>query len=78
MIKHPPANSGDMRDAIFIPGLGRPPGGRNGNPLQCSYLENPMDREAWWATVHGVTKESDTSEATEPACTHDLKPILSK
>ena len=36
----------------------------NGNPLQYSYLESPMDRGAWWATVHGVVKESDTTEAT--------------
>ena len=40
----------------FIPGSGRSPGGRHGNPLQYSCLENPMDRGAWWATVHGVTK----------------------
>ena len=46
----------------MIPGLGRFPGEGNGNPLQYSCLENPMDREAWWATVHGVTKESDTTE----------------
>ena len=39
-----------------IPGLGRSPGGRHGNPLQDSCQENPMDRGAWWATVHGVTK----------------------
>ena len=39
-----------------IPGLGRSPGEGNGNPLQCSCLENPMDRGAWWATVRGVTK----------------------
>ena len=43
-------------DAGWIPGLKRSSGGRNGNPLQCSCLENPMDRAAWWATVHGVTK----------------------
>ena len=46
-----------------IPGSGRSPGGGHGNPLQCSYLENPMDRGAWQATVHGVTKEADTTEA---------------
>ena len=40
----------------MIPGLGRYPGGGNGNPLQYSYLENPMDRGDWWATVHGVAK----------------------
>ena len=44
-----PANA---RDAGLIPGLGRPPGEGNGNPLQYSCLENPMDRGAWWATVH--------------------------
>jgi len=43
-----------------IPGLGRSPGKGNGNPLQYSCLENPMDREAWRATVHRVTKEFDT------------------
>jgi len=43
----------------WIPGLGRSPGEGNGNPLQYSYLENPMDRGAWQATVCGVTKELD-------------------
>ena len=42
-----------------IPGSGRSPGVGNAQPLQCSCLENPMDRGAWWATVHGVAKESD-------------------
>ena len=51
--KNPPANTGDMGS---IPGLGRSPGEENGNPLQYSYLENSMDRGAWRATVHGVTK----------------------
>ena len=46
----------------FIMGLGRSPGGGNGNPLQDSSLENPMDSGAWWAIVHGVTKESDMTE----------------
>ena len=45
-----------------IPGSGRAPGEGNGNPLQCSCLENPMEGGAWWATVHGVGKESDTTE----------------
>ena len=49
-------SAGDLRDAGSIPGSGRSPGGGNGNPLQCSCLENPMDRGAWWATVHGATK----------------------
>ena len=48
-----------------IPGLGRSPGEGNGNPLQYSCLENPMDREAWRATVHRVTKEFDTLAAKQ-------------
>ena len=49
-------------DLALIPGLGRSPEGGNGNPLQYSCLENPMDRGAWGATVHGVAKESDMTE----------------
>ena len=56
VVKNLPANAGDVRDAGLIPGSGRSPGGGHGNPLQYSCLENPMDREAWWATVHRVTK----------------------
>ena len=56
MVKNPPANAGDIRGVGSIPGLGKSPGGENGNPLQYSCLENPMDRGAWQATVHGVTK----------------------
>ena len=50
--KKTPANAGD---AGLIRGSGRSPKGGHGNPLQCSCLENPMDRGAWWATVHGVS-----------------------
>ena len=56
MVKNLPANAGDVGS---VPGLGRSPGGGNGNLLQYSCLENPMDREAGWATVHGVA-ESQT------------------
>ena len=56
MVKNPPANAGDTGDTGSIPGLGRSPGGGNGNPLQYSCLENPMDRRAWWATFHGDHK----------------------
>ena len=64
MVKYPTANAGDARDAGSIPGLGRSPGGGHGNPLQYSCLENPMDRGAWWATVHRVAK-SHTIGMTE-------------
>ena len=56
VVKNPHANAGDVIDMGSIPGLGRFPAGRHGNPLQYSYLENPVDRGAWWATVHGVAK----------------------
>ena len=52
----PPANAGDIRDVGSTPGLRRSPGGGNGNPLQYSCLENPMDRGAWLTAVHGVKK----------------------
>ena len=56
VVKNLPANAGDTGDGGSILGSGRSPGEGNGNPLQYSCLENPMDRGAWWATVHGVTK----------------------
>ena len=66
VIKNTPANVGDRRDVGSIPGSGRSPGRihflvfifgeGNGNPLQYSCLENPMDRGAWWAVVHGVAE----------------------
>ena len=56
VVKKPPANAGDKRDMGSIPGSGRSPGGGHNNPLQYSCLENPMDRGAWWATVHRVAK----------------------
>ena len=54
--KNWPANAGGIRDVALIFGLGRSPEGGHGNPLQCSCLENPMDRGACQATVHGVSK----------------------
>ena len=55
MVKNLSASAGDIRDMDLIPGFGRFPG-THGNPLQYSCLENPMDREAWWATACGVAK----------------------
>ena len=57
-VKNLPASAGD---AGLISGSGRSAGEGNDNPLQYSCLGNPMDRGAWWATVHGVTKESDVT-----------------
>ena len=56
MVKNMPADAGDERDVGSIPGSGKSPGGGNSNPLQYSCLGNPMDRGAWWATVHGVAE----------------------
>ena len=63
MVKNPPTSAGDMRDVDSMPRLGRSPGEGNGNPLQYSCLENPMDRGAWRALVHRVA-ELDTTEVT--------------
>ena len=59
VVKNPPTSAGDPTDMGPVPGLGRPPGVGNGNPLQYSRLESPMDRGSWWAIAHGVCRESD-------------------
>ena len=59
-VKNPPAKAGDTRDVGWIPGLGRSPGGGNGNAFQYSCLENPMDRGAWWGPWG--RRESDVIE----------------
>ena len=59
VVKNLPANAGDIRDAGWIPGSGRSPGEGNGNPLQCSCLENVLDKGAWRAIVQGVAEELD-------------------
>ena len=56
MVKNSPGNAGDVRDVGLIPGLGRSAGGGHDKPLQYTYLENPMDRRAWRATLHGVSR----------------------
>ena len=73
----PPANAGDARDLGLIPGLGRSPGGGNGNPLQYSCLENPMDRGAWQAAVQGVAKSQTglSEHASYVECWHRLHSI---
>ena len=60
VVENPHDNAGNAGDTGSIPGWGRSPGEGNGNPLQYSCLENPMDGGVWWATVHRVT-ESDTT-----------------
>ena len=62
MVKNSPASAGDIGDAGSIPGSRRSPGVGNGNPLQYSCLENPVDRAAWWATIHGVAKSQTQLE----------------
>ena len=56
VVKNAPACAGDVRDAGLIPGLGRSPGGRDGNILQYSFLENPMDRGAWQGIIHRIVE----------------------
>ena len=67
MVKNLPDSAGDLRDTGSVSGLGRCPGGGNGSPLQCSCLEDPRDRGAWWAAVYGAaqsrTRLSDLAAA---------------
>ena len=74
MVKNPPANAGDVRGAGSIPWSGRDPGRGNDNLLQYSCLENPMDRGAWWATVHRVAK---SQPRLKPLNTHIAQILLS-
>ena len=60
-VKNPPASARDTRDTGSIPGSGRSPGVGNDNSFQYSCLGNSVDRRAWWATVHGVAKVSDST-----------------
>ena len=69
VVNNLPANAGDTRHVGSILGWGRSPGVGNGNPLQYSCLENPMDRGAWWATVHGVAN----SWTRLSLCAHDVE-----
>ena len=64
VVKNLTASAGDIRVDGSVPGSGISPEGGQGNPPQYSCLEKPMDRGAWWATVHGVAKDRDVTEAT--------------
>ena len=64
MVKNLPANARDVRDVGSIPESGRSLGGENGSPPQCSCPDNSMDRETWWATVHGAAKSRTVSTHT--------------
>ena len=70
MVKNVLANAGDLRDMSSIPGSGRSSGGGHGNPLQYSFLENSMDRGAWWATAHGFAKSWTEAISTAQHSTH--------
>ena len=70
VVKNPPASAGDIGDNSLIPGLGRSPGGGHDNPLQYVSLENPMDRGAWWAIVHRVTKVIKSRTQLKQFSTH--------
>ena len=70
VVKNPSANAGDARNEGSVPGSGISPAVGNGNPLQYSWLENSMDRGAWWATVHGVAKSQTWLSNWEHECVH--------
>ena len=72
MVKNLPASAGDVGHTGLIPGGRRSPGGGNSNPLPYSCPGNPMDRGAWCAAVHGVTKELDITEATKQHVGQDM------
>ena len=70
MVKNPPANAGASGDMNLILGSGISPGEGNGNPLQYSCQRNPMDRGAWWATVHGVARVGHNLSTKPPPRDH--------
>ena len=82
VVKIRPANAGVTGDAGSIPGLGKSAGAGNGNPLQYTFLENPMDREAWWATVQGVARsqtgqrQQASAAPSQRACAAQLQAPL--
>ena len=70
VVKNQPANAGVVRTVSSTPGSGRSPGGGHDNPLWYSFLEKPMDRRAWWAIVHRVTKSQTRLNAHTEMRTH--------
>ena len=72
MVKNPPASARDARDLGLTPGLGRSPGGGNGTLLQYSCMENPMDRGARQAAVHGVAESDTTEQLSTHACNKQI------
>ena len=81
MVKNLPANTADVRDIRYagsLPGSGRSPGGEHGNPFQYSCLENPMDRGAWQATVHGVSRVRHHIATKPPPMTYMEKECKKK
>ena len=76
VVKNWPINSGDVRDVRSIPEMGRSPREGNSNPFQCSCLENPTDRGAWWATVHGVTRVGHNLATKSPQPLPYLKYLI--
>ena len=86
MVKNPPAIAGDAGDVGLIPGWGRSPGVGNGNPLQYSCMGDPMDRETWWVTVHGVAKSQTrlsmhtcvSTSSSWPSLTSSPQKVLKK
>ena len=73
VVRNPPANA---EDAGSIPGLGRSPGKGNANPIQYSCLGNPVEKGAWWATVHGVTKSQSRLSDWSPTMCHDMPGVV--
>ena len=78
MVKNPSAKAGDITDSGLIPGLGRSPGEGDGNTLQYSCLENPMDIGAWWATVHGVERVRHDLATKPPHRLHESSELIIK
>ena len=76
MVKNPPAYAGHVREEGLIPKLGRSPGGGNGNLLQYSCLENPMDRGVWWAIVHKVEQSWTRLKRLSMMHTHEKQNLL--